>query len=550
MTSSPDKECDILIIGAGQVGSGLARQLRFQQPDLKILQIEKKLAFDMWVGEAMTETWEDYYVRILRLGPYLERHTMAKHGLRFMWDSEENDLPVHEMSEFGREHLLSMTARLIDRAQFDKDMVDMNREAGIEVLLGTRVLGRKGDSAIQIDAENGHLVETSAGTIRCKYLIDAAGYGSPLSSALDLNLPPDERHDIGSYWARYENFNNIDDLGPNEWRERINHTQRFLAGTSFMNDGYWIWHIPVTDTVTSLGVVFDHKIAPLKIKNADQMTEFLRKHRCMRDILGDNATAVDFMGLRRLPRRTKKQYSEDRWYLAGISAVFLDPLGAANSWFYPQQNKLIGMLIDADRKGEMDKVRRYIPYFEDFLRNTYEALVSIFGNYDWFGSYDTLMPYLGARISSYFCRTLSGDQTDFKYFLELIDKYGDDRDEVWKRLGHAGHWDAVLKIAFEMRDYLREKGHFKTNNRGAFSPQTFWENRPKVVKRQYKPREYELEVELLRENHEEMMRLYSMRYAELEGVPFNEAAFREVVESDWNKGQSIADIVNALRNKL
>src|SRR5437764_432504 len=84
------------------------------------------------------------------------------------------ELHVHEMSEMGNAaYNQQLTSYQIDRSKFDRDLAEMNRRIGIEVDLGTRVLDDGPDAGIHLDPEKGHVVETSSGRIRCKYLIDA-----------------------------------------------------------------------------------------------------------------------------------------------------------------------------------------------------------------------------------------------------------------------------------------------------------------------------------------------------------------------------------------
>ncbi len=187
MEDSFDKSCDVLIIGAGMAGSCLARQLSLEQPELDVIVIDAKTEFDWWVGESTIEVFDDYAIRVLKLGPYLESKHITKHGPRFWFDSEQKDLRLTELSEQGRSRYTTLNRGIqIDRAIFDRDLCEINRKNGVEVLLGVRVQGQEragGDPGIEIDGQNGHLVRTSAGTIRCRHLVDAGGRSSNASTA-------------------------------------------------------------------------------------------------------------------------------------------------------------------------------------------------------------------------------------------------------------------------------------------------------------------------------------------------------------------------------
>ena len=103
-------------------GGCLARQLSLEMPQLSVCLIDGKTEFDYGVGESTVEVFDDYALRNLQLGPYLNRHHIVKHGLRFWFDSANRDLPLEEMSEQGRSHYTILNRGFqIDRSRFDRD---------------------------------------------------------------------------------------------------------------------------------------------------------------------------------------------------------------------------------------------------------------------------------------------------------------------------------------------------------------------------------------------------------------------------------------------
>jgi len=93
-----EKNVDVLIIGSGMAGACLARQLKLEFPQLKICVLEKKQVFVYWVGESITEVFEDYAIRTLKLNRYLHSQHISKYGFRFWWDKEDKSLPIEQMS--------------------------------------------------------------------------------------------------------------------------------------------------------------------------------------------------------------------------------------------------------------------------------------------------------------------------------------------------------------------------------------------------------------------------------------------------------------------
>ena len=550
---SDSKECDVLILGAGMAGGSLARQLKLAHPELRIAVVDRKSDFDYWIGESTVEAWEDYATRILKLGPYLNCHHIQKHGLRFFFDSKEKDLPIHEMSEFGRSWYHPLAARQIDRAKFDRDLCAMNRQMGIDVMLDTKVLGSGSSlsSHIRLDAKRGHEVDTSAGTIRCTYLVDCAGRSSPLVQMLDLSDEPG--HPAGSYWARYRGCRSVDELGPETWRDRVNHTERWTSTNHFMYRGYWIWVIPVTDEITSIGVVFHHEIAPMSFKNGDELEAFFRSHRAIDEIMGERPETIDFFGLKQMARLAKQHFSEDRWALSGMSGTFLDPIGSTGCWLYAETNRFVGHLIQADLYDrDAVAVRRLVKHFNLMSRVRFTALREVFGQtYDLYGSFDTWMPMQASRLAAYFNRDLNDHLTDHSYFLNKIHDHGEDCGCSIDRILEptAPLRKAIIRISREMRDYLDRKNMYASANAGRWEAMERWEMRPSIQEKWRKPRDLRVEDNVDLETYEMAFSFLLGRMAEIEGVPFNVEQFGKVFQRDFGAKQGLADALVAL-NKL
>ena len=145
----------------------------------------------------------------------------------------------------------------------------------------------------------------------------AAGSGSPLGRKLGHVQRGESDHPIGAYWGRYEGCPHFDDIGDEEWRQKVEYTSRYLSTNHFMYKGYWIWVIPVDDKITSMGVSYHRDKAPLTLKNAGEMTDFFRQHKALDQIIGE-ATCLDFFGLTKPQRQADPVFSEDRWFMTGM----------------------------------------------------------------------------------------------------------------------------------------------------------------------------------------------------------------------------------------
>lgn len=454
--------CDVLIIGSSMAGACLARQLKIKHPRLNIVVLEKKRQFDYWVGESTLESFWDYAVKDLHLGFYLDTNHLYKHGLRFFYDSPEHDLPIDEMSEVGRSWFHTTPAHQIDRKRFDTDLYRMNIEAGINVRLGTSV------KEINLDREASHTVVASDGQYRCKWLVDAAGFASPIGKKLKLIKSNNDNHPIDSYWGRFKNIVNLDLLGGREWRDRVNHTTRALATTHFMYGGYWIWLIPIDSETFSIGVTVRTDMSPVKINNDQEFIEFLKTHRCMRQLLGEKGELVDFHRLRGISRQATQSFSQDRWFLTGMASAVLDPILSPGSALLSDNNRMIGDLIATDMAGEetvfRNKVKAYNVFNKVWRENFF---LHIKGHYhDCFdrqrANFETLlMQWFGIILPISMTQSWGYDPSMGDEEFDMLEQKAEMmlKDSCIHRVEH---------VVQELQVLLEEKGMAYINNRGQF----------------------------------------------------------------------------------
>jgi flavin-dependent dehydrogenase len=543
--SAGERSCDVLILGAGMAGSCLARQLRLQEPDLKVVVVEKRREFDRWVGESMVEAWEDYMVRVLRLAPMLESRFLVKHGQRFFFDSPEKDLPAARMSELGRSGYHPLSARQLDRSVFDREMARRNRELGVKVLTGVSVAG---PDAVTIDRERGHRVRTSAGTIRCRWLVDATGRDSVLARKFSL-VRADERHPTAAYWGRFEGAVPLDDLGPDAWRKRVAFTPRWSSTNHFMYRGYWLWLIPLDEETISVGVEAKRGELP-PIRDGAEFERFLRSHRAFDEILGARARRLDFHGLTRLPRCASTRFSEDRWFVAGMGGHFVEVLGSGTSRIYTEINRMIGSLIRADRAGDERAYRARARHFDLYLTRGYEATLLDLGDYRRQGSYDLWSVYYAARLSSYFNARLPLAAADLSSLVETADRHG---PECGCRFDpeslQTGFSAGLRRLADGYRELVDRLGAYHAGNADRFTDLTSWEQKPSLmakIRRGPDPKREEAESRFI---YRRAAWELSRNAAERMGVRLSAADFDRRFDPDWDSGQTPEELATGIRRR-
>lgn len=546
---SSENNCDVLIIGAGMAGGLLARQLSVEQPELRVILIDKKTEFDWHIGESTVEVFDDYAVRNCKLGPYLAAKHIVKHGLRFWFDSEDKNLRMCELSEQGRSRYTTLNRGVqLDRATFDRDLCDINRRGGVDVRLGVRVVARRPDGTpgITLDPDGMHRVLTSDGDIACRHLVDAGGRNAPLVKQLEL-AKKDERVQTGSYWSRYSGTQCIDELGDDAWRARVEGTMRWCSTNHFMYDGYWFWLIPIDADVVSIGVTFDKRIAPMKFRNAGEFTTFLRSHRCLDELLGTKSEALDFMGLTHIQRRASQYFSDDRWYLTGMSGLFVDPLFSNSSAVFSLANRMIASMIEAERAGETKVFRNRRRHFDIAMLNIYERQRASFDKYHALGSFDAFVNWQTIRYHSILNYDIPAQHADHRRMIATVDSHTSDCGcavGVWTENQNVGR--ASDALVSEFVEFIDARGQYYARNAGYFHEKTERaETRRKTVELEFGEAEHR--ESLL--NWECFVRYYITRMCEIDGIPFDEPCFKQYFVPDWDAGQSLADIFEPLRKR-
>jgi flavin-dependent dehydrogenase len=536
------REFDVLILGAGMAGACLARQIRLEKPELSVALLEKKTDFDFGIGESTVEVFDDYAVRNLKLGPYLARHHIIKHGLRFWFDSQNKDLPIESLSEQGRSHYTSLNRGVqLDRSRFDRDMCRMNQEMGVEVFLGCRV-----DSDVTLNGQGGHIVHTSLGRYKGRYLIDCLGRESPLCRQLNLlPSPSQERGTTGSYWVRVKGARSIDDFGDERWHRRVHNTLRWSSTNHFMYDGYWFWLIPISDEVSSLGVTFDHARHPLKFKNAQDFQKFARSHHCLDQLLGPQPEILDFSGLKYLLRGSRQFYSTDRWFLAGMAGFFVDPLFSSSSAAIATGNRMIVSMIEADLQGKKDVFENRVRHFNIAMRNLYLRQKNGFSNYSMLGSFDTFVNWQTLRYHSILNYSVPMQHADLAPLIDRVDSHvagcecAEGSWSPFQALGQAGD-----RLTLEFEKYVRAKGKYYDRNEGCFHDKTERaETRRKTIFLDFGE---VVENESLL-NWKVFVRYYLYRMCEMEDIPFYQSRFEAGFEPHWSSGQTLQQLLAEMR---
>ena len=379
---------DIAILGGGLAGNLLARQLRQAVPHLKVGIFEKSESTSFKVGESTVEVAGDYLIRRLGLGKYLAEHHFLNHGLRFFFDQENRQAPLIEMSEIGGITPPFYKSYQLDRSRLEADLLRMNQEDGVELHRGSRVF----DVQLSTDSSPHQFsTETSSqkGQIQCRWLIDASGRSSILAKQENLRIS-ETRHSVAAVWGRFKNVQNMDEISPEIFRQRVNGTKRHTSTTHFCYPGYWIWFIPISQEVVSVGIVMERTAGWQEgLRKPNGFLGFLKQHYAPWSLLQE-AQLVDIVSFQHLSYGTKQFFSQHRWGLTGEAAAFTDPFYSPGSDFISLENDFLTNLIRHEFEGTSSHhLHHLVNLSNSYMHYRYEASLYLYRDlYSLLSSYE------------------------------------------------------------------------------------------------------------------------------------------------------------------
>ncbi len=362
---------DVAICGAGLAGLCLARQLRLEQPGLSVALLDPDtppFPEAAWkIGESTVEFGAHYLAEYLKLGDYLREDHLVKLGLRFFFPAEGT---LAERPEVGLSEFAPILAYQVDRGILENDLREMARNDGTVLLEGHQVRG------VDIgDGDRPHTVRFTAtsgetktdGVLHCRWLIDATGRRQLIQRQLKLRRAH-EGHSCASAWFRLAGRWDVGDMVPaanRAWHKRVPDRIRYFSTNHLCGRGYWVWLIPLSSDVTSIGIVARGDIHPFDGFNTyERALAWLGRHEPeLAQYIGDSEP-LDFRAMKDYSYSSRQVFSEERWACTGEAALFADPFYSPGTDLIAIANTQIADLIARDFAGEHDRerIKRYGAY--------------------------------------------------------------------------------------------------------------------------------------------------------------------------------------------
>lgn len=323
---------DVLVIGAGPSGCVSSSYLKKHNINVKV--VEKTKFPRLVVGESLIPRVMDHFEEA-GLFPALDKMGFEKKlGARFLRGDE---VCLFDFSDkFGEGWDWTWQ---VPRADFDNTLAQEVIKKGIDLEFETEVIGIEfngTDSITTVKNKDGETKE-----IHAKFVIDSSGYGRVLPRLLDLEKPS-KLSPHSAMFAHVEDIN------------REPGVEGTLISFDIIETEVWLWVIPFSNGITSIGIVGPTDYIEKLSENGDT-TEALKKAISLSDYYVKRFGDVDFLFE---PRHLKdyscsvKKLFGDGFALTGNASEFLDPVFSSGMAFATEGGMTAAKLAIRQLNGE------------------------------------------------------------------------------------------------------------------------------------------------------------------------------------------------------
>lgn len=343
-------QCDVLVVGGGPAGSSAATHLARAGIDAVLLERE---AFPRnQVGESLIP----HFWKFADLSGVSEKIAAAgfleKAGGITVWNGQIRQILF---SEFG----YTRPGMHIERDAFDNLLLQHAQSCGAAAFTG--VTAQSADFAdnrrvtvAYTDKRGGN---TEAGTIRCRYVVDASGYHALLARQFKTRQSIRSELKFLSLWGYFENSRYV---GADRQSHAPEDVRRVKPVTFVMShrDG-WLWHIILRDK-TSVGLVIhtDRTKGMSREAREDYFQQTCRSLPYLKQLLAPPARFIDgSLQFRPDYSYYSTQICNENYYCIGDAAGFVDPIyshGVQNALY---NAAVAALAIQESLKNERHRAR-------------------------------------------------------------------------------------------------------------------------------------------------------------------------------------------------
>jgi flavin-dependent dehydrogenase len=299
------QQWDVLVIGGGPAGSCTAGLLAMAGH--KVILIEREKFPRYHIGESLIPGVIPTLERFGLQERLEQQGWIRKYGGTVRWGRGEEVWNF----QFGDAGPFEYVYQ-VPRAEFDALLLERAREVGVCVLEDAKVEEALHDGERVVGLRFGYKGEDASENVYGRFIVDASGQRRFLASQYGLVEWHEDLRNT-AVWAYFEGCGRYDGV----------HAGDVLVE---MRRGGWLWFIPLSESVTSVGYVVPNAV----VSKLDlELTElFQAEVNTSSEVAAMMTGAARTSGYRtqRDWSYTAKSFFGPGWALVGDSAAFVDPL--------------------------------------------------------------------------------------------------------------------------------------------------------------------------------------------------------------------------------
>jgi flavin-dependent dehydrogenase len=317
------EKVDVLVIGAGPAGTVAASIVNKGGYKVKIVEKQKFPRFV--IGESLLPRCMEALTEAGFIEAIQEKEFQQKGGAKFVKNGKICDYSFADQYTSGWNWTWQ-----VPRAAFDKTLADTVEKMGVTVDYEKTVTDISFDGSDSITTVEGKDGEQFR--IKARFIIDASGYGRVIPRLFNLDRP-------SSLPPRKAVFAHTVDIK----RSMADEPNRITIVVH--EPGVWIWIIPFSDGITSLGFVADPEFFD---RYGGGQAEHFRDLIASQPYLSDRFREVDLVFEPRVLESwssTTDRFYGDGFVLTGNVTEFLDPVFSSGVTLATVSSQLAARLV-------------------------------------------------------------------------------------------------------------------------------------------------------------------------------------------------------------
>jgi flavin-dependent dehydrogenase len=378
------EKVDVLVIGAGPAGTVAASIVN--KAGFKVKIVEKQNFPRFVIGESLLPRCMEALEEAGFLDAVAENKFQEKFGAKFVKDGRIADYFFADQFTPGWNWTWQ-----VPRAEFDKTLADTVEKMGVPVCYESTVTGivfNDSNSITTIEDSEGNKSE-----IEAKFIIDGSGYGRVIPRLLNLDKPSNLPPRKAIFTHTVDKKRSLDDE-PNRITIVVH------------KPGIWIWVIPFSSGVTSVGFVGDGDFFdPLTGDNEQDLRGLI----AMQPYLAERLENVEFVFEPKVLQSwstTTETFYGDGFVLTGNVTEFLDPIFSSGVTLATVSSQKAAHLVIRKLKGlDVDWEEEYTKVLQQGV-DTFRSYVMAWYN----GTLDTIFfaEKQNFEIKKMICSVLAG----------------------------------------------------------------------------------------------------------------------------------------------